>query len=477
MNKTFFTFVCVFMMCAATMKVQAQSGEIVEQRNVNEKRSWVITPNIRFTNTISSSGSQHYMISHKDGNLYFRTGYSTYPNSKSTLVLKNVNTFYGSPHNSDTRFAIQNDGNLWAWGNNEYGRVGDNSGINRDVPVKILDNIKDITLHDGYVFAVKNDGTVYVWGGNQNVPKERAIFAPEKIDIEKVSYIYGSGSNTVSAVSLSGEVYQWSANDRKPPQKVQDKGYKPLWGKRQPIVSNSNIAIQQSDARRGSYITIDGDLYSWGDVTGNGANIPVPKDNPVLVLQNVKQIYTGNEGWSRSKTYRYALCTDGKLYMVDNDKTFKYVLVASNVYLLILSDYYNLDKGTVSYYANDGCIYKYSYGKKTERIHYDIALPQIKDDAKIVKYSPNGSIQDIGDYFGISDVYVVIIGILIFVVLIILCIISPKFRYVLLIIFAIAAAIAIIVAIFYAIIFIIAIFFILIWFFGGGLGRQWNRDH
>ena len=445
----------------------------------------IITPNTKFTNTISSNGSHHYMISHKDGNLYYRITDWNSRYSKNELVLKNVKTIYGSPHHSDTRFALQNDGNLWAWGNNESGKVGDNTGINKDAPVKILDNVKDFTVHENCVFAVKNDGTVYAWGVNRFASNDRARFAPEKINIENVSYIF-INENTVSSVSFSGEIYQWRTN---PPQKMPDEGEKPLWGKRQPLISNShsNIATVHTYSTGGSYITENGDLYSWGDVTGNGTNIPVSKDDPILVLQNVKQICAGRAVWSGSKTFRYALCTDGKLYMVDIDKTFKYVQVSSNVYLLNTSINYinNIERGTVSYYTYDGSVYEYSYGGKPKKIFSDIALPQIKfDDVNIVRYSPNGYIQDIGNHFGISDVSVLIYAGLIVTILTILSIMFRRFRIFISYILGIIVIVAIIVALIYAAIALIKVIayaiagiIVLFWILGGGIRRQWDRDH
>ena len=428
------------------------SFDIVGEQN-NEKRTCVITPQTRFTNT--KIGNK-YWISYKDGNLY---------QSNRKLLLKNVQAIYGN----DTFFAIQDDGSLWAWGNNEYGHVGDNTGINRDAPVKILDNVKDITVPvHGEVYAVKNDGAVYAWGGSRfTAQKSKAKFVPEIIDIDNVSHIYVNGDN-VSAVTFSGDEYQLNSS-RKKFYKVRDKGKKTLFARRQLIVSNSDIAIEQHDSQRGSFITKDGDLYSWGDVTGNGTNIPVPKDSPILVLQNVKQICSGNAGWVGSKTYRYALCTDGKLYTVDITKTFKYELVASNVYLLNTSDN-NVYSGIVSYYTNDGCIYQYNYGGKPKRTATDVALPQIKIEyVDIIRFSQDGYIQDISNHFGISDVSVIIIAISIISVLIVLCIIFPAFRKVISIILGIIASIVIIAIFIYAIIFVIAI---VIWLFSGGLGRS-----
>jgi hypothetical protein len=459
--------------------MQVTKTEATNTVSNNEKGICIITPQTRFTNTKIDG---KYWISYKDGNLYAKRAISgSYREHqyKNKLVLKNVKTIYDG---RNTYFAIQNNGILWAWGNNEYGQIGDNSGINRDNPVKIMDDVKDVQIYSEYatcrVITLKNDGTVYMWGGSGYGGKQGNKYKPEKIELENVSYIY-TNDNTFNAFTLSGDHYQWR-DYLLPKTPYKDKDKKPLWGKKQPIVSNTSIAIEQINSYGGSYITKDGDLYSWGDVTGNGTNVHVPKDSPILVLQDVKQICSDNAGWSGSKTYRYALCADGNLYTVDIEKTFKYVLVSSNVYLL--ENTYDVRSGIVSYYTNDGCIYKYHYGGKPKRTDYDVALPQIKnDETKIVEYTQEGYIQDIGNYFGISDVNVVIIGILFFVAFIILCIIFPAFRKIVLRILGIVTVIAVIVAVIYAIIhaiiFIVAIIFILLWLLGGGLGRQWDRDH
>jgi len=449
MTKTFFILVCGFMMCAAKMTLQAQNKNTVVQSSVNEKRISIITHHTKFTNT----KLEPYWISYKDGNLYMKKVVGR--NSKNELILKNVKSIYGNSQSGGTCFAIQNNGSLWAWGNNEKGQVGDNTGINRDVPVKILDNVKDVTIggqykNGGYISALKNDGTVYAWGGLHYEEKENCIFTPQKLPLENVSYVYYDG-RYIYAVTSSCDIYQWSMNKNIQPIKGKfnhtldvgnDWKLRPngkLYDKYTNLFA-SNVVFAQISAFRtdpffdrkdefGAYITSNGDLYLWGDVTDNG--IKKPQKDPVLVLQNVIQVCYAFSGKSH-----YALCADGNLYKVHFEKTFKHVLVASNVHSI------NKFGNDIYYYTNDGCIYQCSSGSKPIKTYSDIALPQIKfDDVDIVMCFNQNSINFIENNVLVS----IIICALIISVLILLYIKFPKSRKIIWVFFGIIAVITLIV--------------------------------
>jgi len=67
-------------------------------------------------------------------------------------------------------FYIKNDNTLWGMGNNENGLLGDGTGVNRDEPVNILDNVADILLSGSRAFALQTDGTLLEWGGGNFAP-------------------------------------------------------------------------------------------------------------------------------------------------------------------------------------------------------------------------------------------------------------------------------------------------------------------
>jgi alpha-tubulin suppressor-like RCC1 family protein len=57
---------------------------------------------------------------------------------------------------------------VWAWGDNEYGELGDGNLIQSDTPVKLpgLSDITQIAAGSDWSLALRSDGTVWAWGNN-----------------------------------------------------------------------------------------------------------------------------------------------------------------------------------------------------------------------------------------------------------------------------------------------------------------------
>jgi VCBS repeat-containing protein len=68
--------------------------------------------------------------------------------------------------------ALKSDGTVWAWGENNYGQMGDGTTTQRNTPVKVKDNtgtayltgITAIAAGDYHNLTIKSDGTVWAWG-------------------------------------------------------------------------------------------------------------------------------------------------------------------------------------------------------------------------------------------------------------------------------------------------------------------------
>jgi alpha-tubulin suppressor-like RCC1 family protein len=66
--------------------------------------------------------------------------------------------------------AIKSDGTLWAWGNNDYGQLGDGTTTNKSVPTQIGTDTDWATIDAFYynTFAIKTNGSLWGWGSNSN---------------------------------------------------------------------------------------------------------------------------------------------------------------------------------------------------------------------------------------------------------------------------------------------------------------------
>lgn len=108
-------------------------------------------------------------------------------------------------------------------GDNNYGQVGNGSTKSQRTPVKILNNVKTVTSYQSssdfsacIVSAIMENGELYSWGYNKygqigNGSTEKQL-TPVKIlnNVKKV--IYHANQDCVSAITGNGELYNWGYN-------------------------------------------------------------------------------------------------------------------------------------------------------------------------------------------------------------------------------------------------------------------------
>ncbi|MCC8066420.1 MAG: hypothetical protein LIO94_04880, partial [Clostridiales bacterium] len=121
--------------------------------------------------------------------------------------------------------ALSADGDIWAWGYNYYGRLGDGTGETRNVPVNVvtaqnydttvLTGIVDIDAGITHSLATAADGTVYAWGDNMYGELGDGSKAQKSTAVE----VNITGANGISAgnehsvmFNNAGEIYTWGNN-------------------------------------------------------------------------------------------------------------------------------------------------------------------------------------------------------------------------------------------------------------------------
>ena len=63
---------------------------------------------------------------------------------------------------------IAKNGDLYCWGNNDSGQVGNGSDEQQDKPVKVLSNVVSAALGEAHSAAITKNGDLYCWGANDS---------------------------------------------------------------------------------------------------------------------------------------------------------------------------------------------------------------------------------------------------------------------------------------------------------------------
>jgi alpha-tubulin suppressor-like RCC1 family protein len=64
-------------------------------------------------------------------------------------------------------FGLRQNGTAWAWGNGQQGRLGDNTAVNKSSPVSVVGGFTDwcqISAGGEHSLAVRQNGTAWAWG-------------------------------------------------------------------------------------------------------------------------------------------------------------------------------------------------------------------------------------------------------------------------------------------------------------------------
>lgn len=116
--------------------------------------------------------------------------------------------------------AVDMEGNVYGWGYNGYGNLGDGTKTNRLTPSQAqgLPAISEIDLGVNYSVAVAENGEVYTWGyngyGNLGDGTKSTRVQPVKVILEEGQTLKGvetvsAGSNHVLAKLENGNLYGW----------------------------------------------------------------------------------------------------------------------------------------------------------------------------------------------------------------------------------------------------------------------------
>lgn len=200
---------------------------------------------------------------------------------------------------------ITKNGELYGWGNNQYGQLG--LGVPLPIPSvpHKLDRIKNpkmVSSSSDHVLAVSKDGFVYGWGNNQynqiNASKQENVLLPVKLDLNSVKKVE-TGFWFSLALTESGELYGWG--------KIENIGYSSNSEIPIPLrqIKEKIIDISAYD-RSAVVLTESGKVYQMGGVNYNFDDETLPLIRKIAI-DDVQSISAGNEK-------SYALKKDGTVW-------------------------------------------------------------------------------------------------------------------------------------------------------------------
>ena len=239
-------------------------------------------------------------------NNYGQVGNGTRENQYTPVkVLSNVRSVSLSPCVSA---AIAENGDLYCWGYNNYGQVGNGTAVNQYTPVKVLSNVRSVSLEENTSAAVTEDGDLYCWGDNSYGEVGNGTIENQYTPVKVLSNVrsVSLGPCVSAAITENGYLYCWGVNNSG------EVGNGTIENQYTPVKVLSNVRSVSLSLCVSAAITENGDLYCWGDnyygQVGNGTT-PSQLTPPVKVLSNVRSVSL-EENISASA----AVTEDGDLY-------------------------------------------------------------------------------------------------------------------------------------------------------------------
>jgi len=215
------------------------------------------------------------------------------------MVMDNVRTIVShGGFDATPAMVIRTDGILWAWGANAHGQVGDGTTIDRNTPVRILDNV--VYAVAGFTsFAIREDGSLWRWGANSFGDN----LSPVRV-MENVRYVSSMGG--IFAIQNDNSLWFWGSNSSL----IENQPFLI----REPIFIMDNVKHVSGSSEVARVLRMDGSIYAWGrnmrGEVGNGTT--AHQATPVRVLENV--VYVTHGGTDTTA----AITADGGLYIWGN---------------------------------------------------------------------------------------------------------------------------------------------------------------
>ncbi|XP_063334410.1 probable E3 ubiquitin-protein ligase HERC1 isoform X1 [Pelmatolapia mariae] len=237
--------------------------------------------------------------------------------------------------------AVTNDGELYTWGEGDFGRLGQSDSQSRNMPtlVKDISSVGQVACGSSHTIAVAQDGrTVWSFGGGDNGKlghgDTNRVYRPKVVEslhgfiIRKVC----AGSQSSLALTSAGQVFAWGCGSCLGCGSSETTALRPRLIEDLSITKIIDISCGDSHCLALSH---ENEVYAWGNNTmgqcGQGhTSTPISKPKKVLGLEGVsiQQITAGTShslAWTAVPTDRQLVAWHRPFCVDLEESTFTYL--------------------------------------------------------------------------------------------------------------------------------------------------------
>ena len=213
--------------------------------------------------------------------------------------------------------AVKTDGTLWTWGQNSYGQIGDNTVTKRSSPVQTIaggTNWKQVSCGSDHTACIKADGTLWTWGFNNTGQLGDNTGTNRSSPVQTITggtnwKQVACGFDSSAAVKTDGTLWLWGYNAYG---KLGDNTPTSRSSPVQTITGGNNWVQVACGQNHTAAIKTDGTLWLWGSNANGrlGDNTETDRSSPV-------QTITGGNNWKQvacGYLHTAAIKTDGTLW-------------------------------------------------------------------------------------------------------------------------------------------------------------------
>ncbi|XP_043542936.1 probable E3 ubiquitin-protein ligase HERC1 isoform X3 [Chiloscyllium plagiosum] len=237
--------------------------------------------------------------------------------------------------------SVTSDGELYTWGEGDFGRLGHSDSHSRNLPtlVKDISSVGQVACGSSHTIAVSQDGrTVWSFGGGDNGKlghgETNRVYRPKVIECLQGLYIRKvcAGSQSSLALTSAGQVFAWGCGS------CLGSGSSETTALRPRLIEELNstkiIDISCGDSHCLA-LTHDNEVYAWGNNAmgqcGQGhTSTPIAKPKKVIGLEGIpiQQITAGTShslAWTAPPTDRQLVAWHRPFCVDLEESTFSYL--------------------------------------------------------------------------------------------------------------------------------------------------------